>query len=323
MTVPEFDPTATIPTILEIVQRQFGGDAPQLVMADTFNHVFTQPAADMPYTLKVPSLESALPAAVTAARAAVGHESAALGVVNHFATTCPLALPKLLATGEADGRPYLVASFVPGDHLSMQDTIDDSCARDIGRSAAEAGLWMAAIPPETMEGAPKGEEPDWDKFLNFDFHDPCFPSLSALAAEMKALFKVNYPDGITAAATHLIHGDLRIDNLVFRQNHVAGIIDFGSMRRGDFVQEMRGLHRLGQAALDGCNEVLASNGRAELGMEQLEMWPVGRAVNGLIRMIKGVIGLRTFADCHSYLVQCRPDKNWQELDQLHRGIDPS
>ncbi len=137
---------------------------------------------------------------------------------------------------------------------------------------------------------------------------------------MQARYEQFYPSGITAAQSRPIHGDLRFGNLIFTGDTLSGVIDFGGTRRGDIMEEMRGLYRLGRSSIGSCNETLRTKG-LEVTFEQVEFWGVGRVVNGLIHTLQEETYQDLFPSNRTFLQTWRPDMDWSELDAWQSRLE--
>ncbi|MEM7500356.1 MAG: phosphotransferase [Pseudomonadota bacterium] len=156
---------------------------------------------------------------------------------RHIAPDCPIRLPRILGVGEGSDGPVLVLEDLsaarPGDsHAGIAPDDAGPVFDEIAR--LHAHWWGRAVP-----GVPGlGDGPDVAAF-----HERCWPTFAQrFGSELPApLLKAGRGAGVVLArARHrlaaepatLLHGDLRLDNILFPDVGAPVFLDWQMVRRG-------------------------------------------------------------------------------------------
>lgn len=204
--------------------------------------------------------------------------------VTSFLAERGLLVPKLLLT--SDGRPFATDSensrwrVYPWVEGAVVDAIDDeSMAREAGRAVGEMHGLLARLNYKPMGSIPH-------------FHDTAFilEELKNIMNELPGDLKImaedivhTVPDLFIDEAVQkkqIIHGDLKISNLLFNENKKAvGIIDF------DTIIEHFPAVDLGDALRSWCNKTSEDDANAVIDEGLLEAALAGYAA-GLTRELE-------------------------------------
>ena len=145
-----------------------------------------------------------------------------------------LRVPEVLAydDGELLGTTGLVMRRVPGETLArriLRDEMFTEARRVLVRDLGHFLAGLHAIDPAELPGA---ETPDpvgvWDKYLHLDDRSPIFE-------KAHAWLLANHPPCSTDA---LIHGDLRMGNVIVGPTGLEAVIDWELVHRGDPLEDL-------------------------------------------------------------------------------------
>ncbi len=149
----------------------------------------------------------------------------------------PVALPQPMTNGELvhehEGKPFAVYPFVEGDILCQARVTAEACA--------EVGRALATVHSTPVEGLGLGEG-------RFRFEDlerrlvlvdsSGRAELVRAAARIRELMRAYGPRRQTDLPGGLIHGDLFRDNVLFRGERLAALLDFESASLGTFAYDL-------------------------------------------------------------------------------------
>lgn len=232
-------------------------------------------------------------------------------------------LPKLVK--KSDDPPFLLISYVPGNVLKQRSRLSFQERQLLGRDIARFAILETQFDTEKFKT--EIEEPRGGSWRNWDERferlyqltdKKNLPTLTEIAQTMIALREQYYPNSFTHYANQVIHGDLRLPNLALRRENgkhrLSGIFDFETMRLGDMVEEMRGLHLLGRGAIDACNHELAKQNYPVIAPEKIKFWCVGRWTASLLYQIaNNCPDPKEYNAMVQYLTTEYPDADWSEL----------
>jgi aminoglycoside phosphotransferase (APT) family kinase protein len=83
-----------------------------------------------------------------------------------------------------------------------------------------------------------------------------------------------------------VHDDLHIHNLLFQDNVLSGVVDFGAICIGTAEQEMRQVYRLSEAALIAAIKTYNSLAHTELNSETCKIWATTQELATYARELK-------------------------------------
>ena len=160
-------------------------------------------------------------------------------ILNELLDTAnlPVARPVHLTNGELatshEGKPFAIYERLTGDVI-CQEMVTETMVRSVGGALASvhmAPLGGLHVGPsrfgfdaieKRLQRVEQARRPDLS---------PAVSRVRALSAELKAIRASKLPSG-------LIHGDLFRDNVLIKDDVVAGLLDFESASFGPFVYDL-------------------------------------------------------------------------------------
>lgn len=146
-----------------------------------------------------------------------------------------LAAPEVLVDddGRVLGTAGLVMANVPGETLARKILRDDEFARARGNLVADLGRFVAglhAIDPAEVPGAKEVDElaQYWKAYTHIDDVSPTFEKTYAWLIEHRP----------ARTATTIVHGDLRLGNVIVDANGLAAAIDWELVHVGDPLEDL-------------------------------------------------------------------------------------
>lgn len=199
-------------------------------------------------------------------------------------------VPKITEFNNAP--PYLVQTFLPGNHISenkfrklpldVQQNIGSQIAEfaynlhssiDVKEFAAERDR---LIPPSDNGGS-------YDDHLKEMLHDFAFPT--AKQDELAKRYFLSWRS-ISPSKPLVVHDDLHIHNLLFQDNKLSGVVDFGAICIGTAEQEMRQVYRLSEAALIAAIKTYNNLAHTKLDPETSRIWATTQELATYARELK-------------------------------------
>lgn len=135
--------------------------------------------------------------------------------------------------GDALGTPGLVMGRVPGESVARKVLRDDEFAaarRVLLGQIAEFMAGLHAVDPSEVPGAPDSDELARYRaaYEMVDDHSPTFDKAFAWLEERRP----------ARARTTLVHGDLRMGNVIVDGEGLAAVIDWEFIHRGDPIEDL-------------------------------------------------------------------------------------
>jgi aminoglycoside phosphotransferase (APT) family kinase protein len=191
-----------------------------------------------------------------------------------------ITVPHVL--GEHANPPYLVTSFVPGHHISGNDvwTFTKQQQEDFAKQVAQFTYALHSalsldkeISLRKQFGLDQLEDFEpWPIYFKKTVYDNTFqtPLQDRLAKSYYAEW-VRLCDLVPSV---VVHDDLHTQNMMFEDNHLVGILDFGDTNVGTPEQELRQLYRINEdVLLVAVHEYERLSGR-ELNVEAIRVWSI-------------------------------------------------
>lgn len=178
----------------------------------------------------------------------------------------------------SDAPSYLVQTFLPGKHITESEfrKLPLVVQRNIGSQIAEFAYSLHSsigvkefsaeldrlIPQDNGGGS-------YEDHLTEMLHGFTFPTAAqdAVAKRYFAAWR-----SISPSRSVVVHDDLHIHNLLFMDNSLSGVVDFGAICVGTAEQEMRQVYRLSDIALEAAVETYNNLAHAELDPETSRIW---------------------------------------------------
>jgi aminoglycoside phosphotransferase (APT) family kinase protein len=154
----------------------------------------------------------------------------------------------------------------------------------------------------------------WEEYISRTvnkFNDPKFPALLEVNHDLLEKMEQHYPEGIASSANRVIHDDLHMGNLLFKDNKLSGIIDFGNTMIGDLACELRHFYRLSPAlaeqAVSSCRRIYGE----EVENKKIAWWAkINDAATLSEKIMLDKIGSPSYERALGNLAKWYPDKNW-------------
>jgi aminoglycoside 2''-phosphotransferase len=185
-------------------------------------------------------------------------------------------VPKIIEF--SDAPPYLVQTFLPGRHISESEfrKLPLAVQQNIGSQIAEFAYSLHSsigvnkfsaerdklIPQDNSNGS-------YDDHLKEMLHDFTFPT--ATQDELAKRYFLAWRS-ISPSKPLVSHDDLHIHNLLFQDNKLSGVVDFGAICVGTAEQEMRQVYRLSEAALTAAVKTYNNLAHTKLDPETSRIW---------------------------------------------------
>lgn len=188
-------------------------------------------------------------------------------------------IPRIL--GEGDNLPYLITSFLHGEHISSTEINGFLVEKQkaIGEKIAKFAFAMHSLlsVKRTKEMRKKlkldkqAEEP-WDIYFEKVLFASKFPTKiqDELAKKYYGLWKsLAYSTPEVA-----VHDDLHTENMLFENDELTGILDFGDTNIGTPEQELRQLYRINGTVLETAVQVYQQLSGYKLNIEAIKIWAI-------------------------------------------------
>jgi aminoglycoside 2''-phosphotransferase len=232
-----------------------------------------------------------------------------------------VTIPKVI--GSHAEPPYLMTSFVSGVHLTSQE-IDDfppTLQQQLGEDVAQFAYHMhtAFSVEEALEMRRRlkldelTEEP-WDMHMRKTLSDYTFPT-----AVQDAVAKEYYDKWrkLTGPLV-VVHDDLHTDNMLFEDNRLHGILDFGDTNIGIPEQELRQLYRINAAVMQAAADSYSRLSGKTMDVEATKIWAIAQE----LAVYSGHLSTNQ-TEHHAFARACRNLNRWLPEGRWGAGlIDP-
>jgi aminoglycoside phosphotransferase (APT) family kinase protein len=176
-----------------------------------------------------------------------GSVSTEFGMLREvYGTGLPVARPVCCdPTGTVLGRAFLATERLPGhadnDLIVASGPVAEAVLRDL--AAVAARLHSLRFDPNRMAGLePPGPEPaalvqlaHWNEIFRRN-RDAPWP-------ELAYAFRLLRATAPAIRASSLIHGDLRVPNVMYEQDRVTGLLDWELVHFGDPMEDLAWMYR--------------------------------------------------------------------------------
>lgn len=231
-----------------------------------------------------------------------------------------VVVPKLVV--QHDDPSYLVTSFVPGQNVSPEFINGLSIAEQqaigtvIGTFAYELHSSVSAEREAAFrKSAHLGDQFDetWQQYFTRVVAGGHF-----VLPEQTRLVKQFYEQWMILNEAHVqnlvIHDDLHVDNILFTDNKLVGILDFAEANIGTAEQEFRQLYRIDlnvlEAAMAAYNRLMG----VELDIEAIKIWAVMQELGSYSRRLQaGQTDHPSFKRATNHLNQWLPEGRWDVI----------
>lgn len=109
----------------------------------------------------------------------------------------------------------------------------------------------------------------------------------------------------------VVHDDLKTDNLLFDNEVLVGVLDFGDTNIGTPEQELRQLYRINEMILRTAVETYSKISGIDLSIEAVKAWAVVQEMSSYVdRLSAGSINHPSFIRASKNLNNWLPEGNW-------------
>lgn len=205
--------------------------------------------------------------------------------------TC-VAVPRLVATH--DDPPYLVTSFVPGQNVSAEfiNSLSINEQQAIGKTLGTFAYELhssVSLDDELAfrESAQLGDQFDesWAEYFArvVDQGKFALPEQTSFAKQYYAQWTAINNSIVPKV---VIHDDLHIDNILFTDNKLVGILDFAEANIGTAEQEFRQLYRIDQNVLEAAVATYNRLMGVQLDVEAIKTWAIMQELGSYSRRLQ-------------------------------------
>ena len=227
-----------------------------------------------------------------------------------------IAIPTII--GEQFEPPFLVTNFIQGSHLSPQ--IIRSFASDeqkvFAEQVAEFAFRMhSRLSVEKAErsrerfGLDQLEEKPWEIHLKEMLIDFTFPTPAK-----DAIVKRSYEKWKSLHRNEtmvVVHDDLHTENMMFIDQTLVGIIDFGDTNTGTPEQELRQLYRINEEVVHFAADKYTQLSGRRVDVETIQAWSVAQELSAHAEhLLRGDLTHPSFLRTTDNLNRWFPEERW-------------
>jgi aminoglycoside 2''-phosphotransferase len=201
-------------------------------------------------------------------------------ILENLESVETITIPRIL--DEHPSPPCLVTSFVPGHHISGDDvrSFTEEQQIDFAKQTAQFAYTMHSALSLDKE-VPLRKQLSLDQLEDFEpwpiyFKKTIYGNAFQTSLQDK-IAKDYYAEWVKVCdvpPTVIVHDDLHTQNMMFEDNRLVGVLDFGDTNVGTPEQELRQLYRINETVmLTGVQEYQRFSGQ-ELNVEAIKIWSV-------------------------------------------------
>ena len=200
-------------------------------------------------------------------------------VLQKLESLAVVNIPKALESSH--NPPYLVTSFIPGQHLSPLEVNAFTAEKQekFGHKVAEFAHAMhsslsvneAIVSRKKLKLDSQAEEP-WEVYIKKLIYDRQLPT-----KEQDDSAKEYYDNWVKSSYSTpkvVLHDDLHTENMMFENGCLTGILDFGDTNIGHPEQELRQLYRINETILEFAASKYERLSGYQLNREAIKTWAV-------------------------------------------------
>lgn len=226
-----------------------------------------------------------------------------------------LEIPNIL--GERSNPPCLITSFVHGTHLNAKElnnltpAAQEQFAKNIARFAYKLhqSLSVDEVRGFRKEFAIDKLDEDWSDYFAEHLSSVSLPNQTQnelIAHYYGAWQKYEKHENIV-----VVHDDLHTDNLLFDDEVLVGVLDFGDTSIGTPEQELRQLYRINETILRVAIETYSQLSGLELSFEAAKTWAIVQELGSYAdRLSTGNINHPSFIRACNNLNNWLPEGDW-------------
>ncbi len=232
-------------------------------------------------------------------------------------------IPRIL--GEHANPPCLVTSFVPGHHISadtIRATFSKKQQQDFAKQVAQFAYTMHSVFSLDEELQLRKEldldkladgEP-WPIFFKKFVHEHTFQT--SLQDKIAKRYYAEWLKLCNVAPTVVVHEDLHTQNMMFEDNLLVGILDFGDTNVGTPEMELRQLYRINEEVmLEAVRQYQSLSGQG-LKVEAIKIWAV-------VQELAVYSKFKANTNHHKFKAASRNLNRWLDEGEWGKGYDIS
>lgn len=245
-------------------------------------------------------------------------------ILEQLESTKTITIPRIL--GEHSDPPCLITSFVPGHHISAANvrTFSKIQQQDFAKQVAQFAYTMHStfsldeeLPLRKELGLDELEDFEpWPIYFKKTVYDYAFQT--PLQDKLAKNYYTEWIRLCDVAPTVVVHDDLHTQNMMFKDNHLIGILDFGDTNVGTPEQELRQLYRINEEVTHSVIQEYQRLSGQELSVEALKLWAVMQELAVFSKMITG-----NKTSHHSFKRAARNLNTWLNEGEWGKGYDIS
>lgn len=245
-------------------------------------------------------------------------------ILEQLENTKTISIPRIL--GKYADPPYLITSFLPGHHISAADvrTFSQAEQLDFAKQVAQFAYTMHTaftldeeLPLRKELGLDELEEEEpWPIYFKRTVHDGHF--LTTAQAMIAKRYYAEWVKLCDVAPTVVVHDDLHTQNMMFKNNCLIGILDFGDTNVGTPEQDLRQLYRVNEEVmLAAVREYQLLSGQ-QLNVDGLKAWSIMKELADYSK----ALAVKNIGH-HSFKRACRNLNMWLNEGEWGKGYDLS
>jgi aminoglycoside phosphotransferase (APT) family kinase protein len=214
-----------------------------------------------------------------------------------------------------------VYEYIPGDTMDEQGlrTLSPMQQKEFVQNVLNFIAWLGnSLYPDTYQSIAENSlgRPieHWDVYINRTvkkFNVPGHAALTEICQELLGEMSQFYPDGIMRANNRVIHDDLHMGNLLFVDNKLSGVIDFGNIMIGDLACELRHFYRLSPEIAQLACSTYEANYKQKVSIDKVAWWAkINDAATLCEKILTDKIGSPSYERAKANLHKWYPEKKW-------------
>lgn len=234
-----------------------------------------------------------------------------------------IKIPKVL--GEAKNPPYIITSYVHGNHLSEEEISNWSLkeqkefAQDIAKLAFSIHSSLSI--QRVLEFQKKAGLTDFS-FIEFALENARLPTLKQ--DKIAKRYYSQWKKLQSKNPTIVTHNDLQTNNLMFINNKLSGVIDFGDAKVGRPEQDLRQMYRINDFILQSAVDEYEKISGNTLDINACMVWAITQELAAYsYRLIENQIDHPGFKRAVSHLQKWLPEGDWELLVEDKSTISQS
>lgn len=226
-----------------------------------------------------------------------------------------LEIPTIL--GERSNPPCLITGFVHGTHLNAKElnnltpTMQERFAKDIARFAYTLHKSLSA---DAVRGFREKFEinkldEDWSTYFKKHLSKADLPN--SVQNELVKQHYEQWREYKPQKELVVVHDDLHADNLLFENEVLTGVLDFGDTSIGTPEQELRQLYRINETILKTAIETYSKLSGSKLSFEFAKNWAIVQELGSYVdRLSTGSKNHPSFVRACNNLNSWLPEGEW-------------